>query len=168
MASLNKYETLGALPKDWAVKAVQFTRNVYTTVYPAIDPTNKRNSLAGKTVVVTGASQGIGARGIAPAFVKSGVKAIVLIARNADKLTEVENQLRAINPNVEVFSMSVDIVSADQVSQAWSEINSRYKKVDILINNAGIESTDSNKTHELDPDIFFKNFVSDSKGCYAR
>ncbi len=161
MASLNKYEALGALPKDWAVTAVQFTRNVYTTVYPAIDPANPENSLKGKTVVVTGASQGIGAEGIAPSFVRAGVKAIVLIARNAAKLASVEKQLRAINPEVEVLSLAVDIISSDRVNEAWSEIHAKYKKVDILINNAGIEATDSDKTHELDPDMFFRNFVSD-------
>lgn len=160
MTSLNEYQGLGALPKDWAVKAVQFTRNVYTTVYPAIDPTNPRNSLKGKVVVLTGASQGIGALGVAPAFVKAGVKAIVLIARNFNKLTNVKEDLRAINPEVEVLCLEADIVSADQVNRAWSDINAKYERVDILVNNAGIESTDSNKTHELDPDVFFKNYVS--------
>jgi NAD(P)-dependent dehydrogenase (short-subunit alcohol dehydrogenase family) len=162
MTSLNKYDALGALPKDWAVTAVQFTRKVYTTIYPSIDPTQAKSSLKGKTVVVTGASQGIGARGIAPAFVKAGVKTIVLVARSAANLANVEKELKSINPEVEVHSLSVDIFSTAQVEKAWAEINAKYNKVDILINNAGIEASDGDKTHELNPDIFFRNFVSHS------
>ncbi|KAH8893617.1 NAD(P)-binding protein [Thozetella sp. PMI_491] len=158
---------MGALPKDWAVRAVQFTRNVYTAVYPAIDPTSEGNSLKGKTVVLTGASRGIGAHSIAPAFVKAGVKAIVLIAKNLTKLTIVKEHLKAINPEVEVLCLAVDIASTDQVNKAWSEINVKYKTVDILINNAGIESTDSNKTHEQDTDVFFKNYEVNVKGTHS-
>ncbi|KAH8647152.1 hypothetical protein BX600DRAFT_503335 [Xylariales sp. PMI_506] len=168
MTSVNEYGSMGALPKDWAVRAVQFTREVYTTVYPAIDPTSSNNSLKGQTVVVTGASQGIGAQGIAPAFVKAGVKAIVLIARNSAKLSGVAEELKLINPEVEVLCLSADIASKDQVDRAWSEINARYKKVDILINNAGIESTEGDKTkpHELDANIYFKNFEVNVKGTH--
>jgi NAD(P)-dependent dehydrogenase (short-subunit alcohol dehydrogenase family) len=151
---------LAVLPKDWIVTSGQFTRKAYTTVYPAIDPTNAGNSLKGKTVVVTGASRGLGARGIAPAFVKAGVKAIVLIATDAAKLTSVEEELKAINPDIETLSLGVDISSADQVTKAWLEINANYNKVDILVNNAGIHAADSDMTHEQNAEIFFRNFVS--------
>lgn len=151
---------IAALPKDWIVTSGQFTRTAYTNVYPAIDPAKADNSLKGKTVVLTGASRGLGATGIAPAFVKAGVKTIVLIARKADKLAAVEKELKGINPHVEILTLSVDISSAYQVGKAWNEINAKYPKVDILVNNAGVESTDSDKTHEQDPDIFFRNFVS--------
>ncbi|CAI6024206.1 unnamed protein product [Clonostachys chloroleuca] len=166
MASLNEYHALGSLPKDWAVRAVQFTRNVYTSVYPAIDPGNAANSLQGKTVVLTGASRGIGAHAIAPAFVKAGAKAIVLIATNLSKLARVEEDLKAINPDVQVLCLPVDITSAEQVKSAWAEIGAKYTKVDILINNAGIEVGDSNKTHEQDPDKFFRNYEVNVKGTH--
>ncbi|KAK3368783.1 hypothetical protein B0H63DRAFT_535301 [Podospora didyma] len=128
---------LAALPKDWIVTPGQFTRATYSTVYPAIDPTKPKNYLTGKTVVVTGASRGIGARGIAPAFVKAGVKAIVLVATNAANLASVEKKLHNISPAIETLLLSVDISSVDQVAKAWVEINARYDRVDILVNNAG-------------------------------
>ncbi|CAJ2507164.1 Uu.00g083500.m01.CDS01 [Anthostomella pinea] len=151
---------LSTLPKDWIVISGQFTRKAHTNVYPAIDPTRAENSLTGRTVVVTGASRGIGARGIAPAFVRAGVKAIVLIATKSESVKGVEQELKNINPDVEVLGLGVNISSAEQVAGAWSRINSRYPKVDILVNNAGIETTESEKTHEQDPDIFFRNFVN--------
>ncbi|KAJ5510512.1 Short-chain dehydrogenase/reductase SDR [Penicillium expansum] len=153
---------LSALPKDWILTSSQFTRKAYTNVYPAIHPTKAENSVRGKTVVVTGASRGIGARGIAPAFVKAGVKAIVLIATNAAKLMNVEEELKMINPDIETLSLSVDVSSSDQVAKAWLGIKARYPQV----NNAGVETTDSDKTHEQDPDIFFRNFEVNVKGTH--
>lgn len=155
---------LSALPKDWIVTSGQFTKKVHTKVYPAIDPTNPDNSLNGKTVVVTGASRGLGAKGIVPAFAKAGVKAIVLIATNAEKLVQVQDGLTKMSHDLEILALGVDISSAEQVAKAWVEINNRYPKVHVLVNNAGVECTESQKPmHEQDPDIFMKNFVSDHK-----
>jgi len=41
--------------------SLQFTQDVYQDVYPSIDPSKPELSLAGKVVVITGASRGIGA-----------------------------------------------------------------------------------------------------------
>ncbi len=48
------------LPKDFWVTSQQFTRTTHHDVYPAIDPSLASNSLAGKVVIITGASRGIG------------------------------------------------------------------------------------------------------------
>jgi hypothetical protein len=50
------------LPNDHFVKHQQFTPTVYRDVYPAIDPTQASLSQEGKVVIITGASQGLGAR----------------------------------------------------------------------------------------------------------
>jgi hypothetical protein len=42
--------------------SLQFTKNVYQDVYPSVDPTKPELSLAGKVVIITGASRGIGAK----------------------------------------------------------------------------------------------------------
>lgn len=49
-------------PDDYWVKAAQYTKNVYRDVYPAVDPSRPELSMAGKVIIVTGASRGIGAR----------------------------------------------------------------------------------------------------------
>jgi len=41
--------------------SLQFTQDVYQDVYPSIDPSKPELSLAGKAVIITGASRGIGA-----------------------------------------------------------------------------------------------------------
>ena len=49
-------------PPDYWVKAHQFVPNVHRDLYPAIDPTQASLSQHGKVVIITGASQGLGAQ----------------------------------------------------------------------------------------------------------
>lgn len=53
-------DPLKGLPDDYVIKSQAFTKDIYRDVYPAIDPSNPALSQAGKIVIVTGASKGIG------------------------------------------------------------------------------------------------------------
>ena len=151
---------LSKLPKDWVLTSGQFTESAHNALYPAIDPTKPENSLRGKTVIVTGASRGIGARGIAPAFARAGVRTIILVATNVSTLASVEKELKKINPHLETVIVGADISSAEQVDKAWAVIKARCPKIHVLVNNAGVESTEAGKMmHEQDPNIFMRNFV---------
>lgn len=50
------------LPADFFVTSMQFTKRVSREVYPSVDPSSPELSMAGKVVIITGASQGIGAK----------------------------------------------------------------------------------------------------------
>ena len=151
---------LTQLPKDWVRTSGQFTKTIHDTLYPAIDPTRPENLLRGKTVVVTGASRGIGANGIATAFARAGVRTIVITGTNASKLMDVEKKLKKINPRLETLKVTADISSAEHVEKAWSVIKARCPKIHVLVNNAGVEATESGKLmHNQAPEVFFRNFV---------
>jgi hypothetical protein len=51
---------LSALPDDFFITSSQFTKSTYRDEYPSINPRSPALSQAGKVVVVTGASQGLG------------------------------------------------------------------------------------------------------------
>jgi hypothetical protein len=51
---------IDSLPDDFFVTTHQFTRTAYRDVYPFVDPTSPELSQAGKVVIITGASIGIG------------------------------------------------------------------------------------------------------------
>lgn len=53
-------EALQSADVDAITKMLQFTPTMHRKVYPAIDPKNPQNSAAGKNVLVTGATRGIG------------------------------------------------------------------------------------------------------------
>jgi 3-hydroxybutyrate dehydrogenase len=82
-------------------------------------------SLRGKSVVITGSSRGIGL-GIAQAFAKAGAK-LHLIAD--------DEGIHARAQELEATSALADIADKSQVASALKSIS----KIDVLINNAGLE-----------------------------
>ena len=91
-------------------------------------------ALQGKTVVLTGAAGGIG-QGLARAFARQGVR-LVLLDRVEVPLLALADSLRA---NCEVHTAVCDLTSDAEVSALaaqWQVLNWR---VDVLVNNAGVE-----------------------------
>lgn len=60
MALPNFAEIPEFIDADSDIKAFSFTTKVYRDVYPAIEPSRPENSQAGKVIVITGASRGLG------------------------------------------------------------------------------------------------------------
>ena len=87
--------------------------------------------IAGRWALVCAASKGLG-RGCAMALVGEGVN-VTLNARNAEALEATANELRALNPSVEVRTVVGDITCPDVREAALATC----PQVDILINNAG-------------------------------
>lgn len=86
--------------------------------------------LKGKTVLITGASQGIGAD-IASGFAEEGAN-LILVARSKERLSAVREAIVGRLP-VHIEMMDLDITSAAAVA----EIASAARGIDILVNNAG-------------------------------
>lgn len=87
-----------------------------------------------KVVIITGASSGIGLA-CAREFASLGC-CVVLAARNAQKLTEIEKELKQINPNI--LCVPTDVTREDDCKNLVDLTINNFKKIDILINNAGI------------------------------
>lgn len=106
--------------------------------YPFIDPT--KADLTGKSVLITGASKGIG-KATAISFAAAGCSKILLAARSdmIDVETAVKDAARKANrPEPLVHSMKVDITSEDSVrAAAETAADLLGGSLDILINNAG-------------------------------
>ncbi len=89
-------------------------------------------SLKGKTALVTGGSRGIGLM-IARGFVEAGVKTYIS-SRDAKACAEAEAALNKVGTCI---ALPHDLGHTAEVKALASEIASREKKLDILINNAG-------------------------------
>ncbi|KAK4034380.1 hypothetical protein C8A01DRAFT_39157 [Parachaetomium inaequale] len=154
------------LPTDHFVTSLQFTKHVHQDVYPSIDPSNPELSLAGKVAIITGASRGIGAKGLAPAFARAGAKAIVLVATNAEKLAAVEASLKSTNPNVQVLSVATNIADANSVADLFAKVKANFGHADILVNNAAVLNNGSGDMHKEDPEQWWQNFEVNTKGAF--
>ncbi len=90
--------------------------------------------LHGKTVVITGASSGIG-EATAYEFAKHGAR-LVLVARRAERLAEIAELCRK-DHNVEVQCIEADVRNQAQITSLLHD-NIGDNAVDVLVNNAGL------------------------------
>lgn len=147
------------LPVDVFVTSLQFTKTTYQDIYPAIDPTQPSLSLAGKVVIITGASRGIGGHGVVPAVAKAGAKGIVLVGTNYEKLVANEAKVHAINPAIKTLSVATEISDPKAVANLFAQVASTFGHADVLAHVAAI-GVGNGKFHEEEPATWWKNFVS--------
>ena len=87
--------------------------------------------LAGKVAVVTGATSGSG-RAIARRFVAEGAD-VVLLARGESRLLD---EADALGPRA--IPIVTDVGDVESVRAAFSQIEERFGRVDVLVNNAAV------------------------------
>ena len=88
-----------------------------------------------KTVLITGATSGIGQQA-ALHLAQQGMRVIVA-GRNPQKTGDTVALLRRESGNLSVESLLADLSSLAEVRRLAHEFNSRYDRLDVLINNAG-------------------------------
>ncbi|XP_039959532.1 uncharacterized oxidoreductase TM_0325-like [Bactrocera tryoni] len=90
-------------------------------------------SLAGKVVIVTGASSGIGAAA-AVEFAKQGSK-VVITGRNEANLKSTEAACKAANSKAELLLITADVTTdAEKIIKTTID---KFRQLDVLVNNAG-------------------------------
>jgi NAD(P)-dependent dehydrogenase (short-subunit alcohol dehydrogenase family) len=87
-----------------------------------------------RVAVITGASKGLG-KAMALALAAAGAR-IALVSRDEARLHDVAAEVIAAGGDASIFR--ADVTSEEQVRQAERAILARYGKVNILINNAGV------------------------------
>jgi short-subunit dehydrogenase len=90
--------------------------------------------MQGKTVIITGASSGIG-EACAYAFANEGAK-LVLAARNLEKLQHIAQRIQSMG--AEVLVVECDVRIEQDCERLIKDAMAYFGKIDVLINNAGI------------------------------
>ncbi len=102
--------------------------------------------MRGTTAVVTGASRGIGVH-IARALVREGVN-LSLAARSEEELEVVRKEMASLG--VKAIATRCDVTSAEDRATLIDRTQAELGPIDILINNAGIETV--SRFHEAEED----------------
>ncbi|MET0183476.1 MAG: SDR family NAD(P)-dependent oxidoreductase [Caulobacterales bacterium] len=92
-------------------------------------------SLEGKTIVITGATSGVGEAG-AKALAHLGGR-IIIVARNREKGDALIEALTAINPHQAHKVHYADLSKLAEMKRVGADIAAHEPRIDILINNAG-------------------------------
>ncbi len=89
-----------------------------------------------KTVFITGASSGIG-QACAEVLAKEGYN-LLLCARRLNRLEALKDTLLAAYPTIQIHIFELDVRDAEQVAHQINGLPPAWKKINILINNAGL------------------------------
>ena len=91
-------------------------------------------ALAGKVIIVTGASSGIGAA-VALALAKEGGK-LGLVGRDMERLDSVKKKI--LGQGGQAVAVKADVVDREAVKAMKEEVVKKLGEVDVLVNNAGL------------------------------
>ena len=114
------------------------------TVRPPVD---------GGTVLITGASSGIGREFAAQLAARAGT--LVVVARRARLLEGLRAELMAAHPRLQVVALPVDLSDERDVDRCVATLREQVGAVDVLINNAGLgdqalfDATDWIRTRQI-------------------
>lgn len=112
-----------------------------------------------RIALITGASSGIG-EACARKFAEGGYD-LILTARRAEKLAELKAELEA--EGTKVKTLTFDVRDADAAEKAVDSLEPEWRKIDVLINNAGL-ALGLDKEYEGDPDDWNTMIDTNIKG----
>ncbi|TFK67274.1 NAD-P-binding protein [Pluteus cervinus] len=135
-------------------------------IYPGIDPvphfTNK--TYAGKSVIVTGASRGIGLE-IALFYAKAGAN-VAIVARDQADLDSAKTTILAAAPDAKVTTYVVDVTNTNIVKSFVESVVAAFGKLDIVISNAAKADPWQKPFTEYDPDNWWRTMEVNIRGVY--
>ena len=112
-----------------------------------------------RIALITGASSGIG-EACARKFAEGGYN-LILTARRAEKLAELKAELEA--EGTKVKTLTFDVRDAEAAETAVDSLEPEWRKIDVLINNAGL-ALGLDKEYEGDPDDWNTMIDTNIKG----
>ena len=112
-----------------------------------------------RIALITGASSGIG-EACARKFAEGGYD-LILTARRAEKLAELKAELEA--EGTKVKTLTFDVRDAEAAETAVDSLEPEWRKIDVLINNAGL-ALGLDKEYEGDPDDWSTMIDTNIKG----
>lgn len=166
-------------------------RRIKHDIYPFIDPSHGlRNAAAGKDVLVTGGSQGIGKVSITPLhkiidlinfinqffllfwgvvlkaialhFAHAGASSVTISGRNMASLMSAAEEIRTAAPSCEVRHIPADVTVQESVYKLFEQMPGIP---DILINNAGVASSQT-PLADSSIDAWWSDFAVSVRGVY--
>ncbi|SJN38551.1 MULTISPECIES: SDR family oxidoreductase [Psychrobacter] len=118
--------------------ANQSKKQILSAVQPSryLQDLNKKQAGHNKTVLITGASSGLG-EGMAKLFAKLGYN-LAICARRVDRLERLQSELTAAYPNIRVEYQTLDVSDYDAIFDVFNAFAEKFGSIDRVVVNAGI------------------------------
>ncbi|KAF2963712.1 hypothetical protein GQX73_g9865 [Xylaria multiplex] len=116
-------------------KYATFTDPIHNGTYEAISPLRAELSQAGKTILISGGTTGIG-YGIARGFVKASAARVIITGRRAEVVSKAVANLQQEADGTEVVGIPSDVSNAEAVNTLWDGLKSGGIVVDVLVLSA--------------------------------
>ncbi|KAL6866703.1 hypothetical protein J3F83DRAFT_121434 [Trichoderma novae-zelandiae] len=121
-------------------KVISITDKTHRTAYPAISPARPALSQAGRTVLITGGSGGVG-YGIALAFAAAGAARVIIVGRDqAKQQAAAESLARDAGPDsrTKFEGRAASPASPEAIDALWDALDAEGALVDVLVLNAAV------------------------------
>lgn len=118
--------------------AKQSKNQLFSAIQPAryLKGLNKQQIGRGKTVLITGASSGLG-EGMARLFAKLGYN-LAICARRTDRLESLQSELMAAYPDIRVEYRALDVSDYDAIFDVFDAFATDFGHIDRVVVNAGV------------------------------
>lgn len=118
--------------------ANQSKKQILSAVQPSryLQDLNKKQAGQNKTVLITGASSGLG-EGMARLFAKLGYN-LAICARRVDRLERLQSELTTAYPNIRVEYQTLDVSDYDAIFDVFNAFAEKFGHIDRVVVNAGI------------------------------
>ncbi|OLN98069.1 D-erythrulose reductase [Colletotrichum chlorophyti] len=114
---------------------ISFTQKIHSKPYPAISPSRPELSQAGRTVLVTGGSAGIGFA-IARGFAQANAERIIILGRREDVVERAVSRLRDEYPKTQIIGRYSDVSDLVSTEKLWKGFEDEGIVIDVLVLNA--------------------------------
>ncbi|OWA37232.1 3-ketoacyl-ACP reductase [Saccharibacillus sp. O16] len=126
-----------------------------------MNPIFHSGAFAGKTVVVTGSSRGIGKK-MAQAFAASGANVVVNYSGSQQQAEETVQQIQ--DQGGQAVAIRADLSSIADIRALFDQTLEQFGRLDILVNNAGIMNT--LPLAQVTEEDFDRHFTLNAKGTF--
>lgn len=113
--------------------------------------------LKNKTVVISGATNGIG-KAAAIELSKEDPK-LIFTYRNESLAQGLLAEIKDLSPDIQIHSVYCDFSNQDSVKKCTEEINGFCEEIDVLVNNAGVVNTSYHETSDGIENTFAVNHL---------
>lgn len=121
------------------VRKTDVTKTIHQKEYPAISPTRRELSQAGRTVLITGGGTGVGFA-MARSFLHASAETIVIVGRRVDVLdtarVNLEKEAKSADKETRVLTFPCDALKKDDIDAVWKELETQGVFVDVFVANA--------------------------------